>query len=365
MQDRKIRVAITHGDTNSTGYELIFKAFAEPSMLELCTPVIYGSPKVAAYHRKALDIETSFSIVSKADEIRDDRLNLLTTFDDEIKVELGQTTPESGLAGLKALDRAMTDYRQNAYDVLVTLPLNGAALTTTDFQFPGQTGYIEASLDEEGKAVQLFVNDQLRLALATSRLSVKDVTGCITKELIMNRTTTLWQSLRRDFRLSNPRIAVLALNPRNAEGNFGEEERDVIMPAIGELAAAGISAFGPYPAEEFFGEGLFEHFDAVLAMYDDQGLAPFKALTTESCTVYDAGLSIVHTAPAGDADFEFAGKGSADPAALRHAIYLAADIFRHRNEYDEPLANPLKKLYKEKKDDSDRSRFAAPKKIDK
>lgn len=364
MQERKIRVAITHGDTNSTGYELLFKAFDEPTMFDLCTPIIYGSPKVAAYHRKALGTETNFSIISKAEEAHEDKLNLLTTFDDEIKVDLGQPTPESGLAGLKALDRAMTDFRQGDYDVLVTLPLNGADLTTADFKFPGQTRYIEASLDEEGQSMQILTNEYLRLALATTRIPLKEVASTISKELIVETVTTLQKSLRRDFRISNPRIAILALNPRNGDGSFGKEEDDIIAPAIGELASADINAFGPYAAEEFFGNGLFEHFDAVMAMYDDQGLAPFATLTTDCSTLFTSGLSIVRTAPTGEADFENAGKGVADPLALRHAIYLAVDIYRHRMEYDEPLANPLKKLYKEKRDEGDRPRFAAPKKID-
>ena len=278
-QERKIRVAITQGDTNGVGYEVILKAFADPVILELCTPIIYGSPKIAAYHRKALNLETTFSIINHAEEARDGRVNLLTCFDDEVKVELGQPSQEAGEAALKALDRAMTDFRSQLYDVLVTGPINKATIQSPGFRFPGHTEYIETSVGNGDKALMILMNDVLRVALVTIHLAIKDVARAITKEAIIEKATIFHRSLKRDFRISNPRIAVLALNPHAGDdGLLGQEEKDIIKPAIDELAAKGIQAFGPYPADGFFGAGTFDRFDGVLAMYHDQGLTPRNGL---------------------------------------------------------------------------------------
>ena len=247
-QERKIRVAITQGDTNGVGYEVIFKAFADPTILELCTPIIYGSPKIAAYHRKALNIDTNFSIINNADEARDGRVNLLNCFDDEVKVELGLPSTEAGSAALKALDRAMTDFRSGLYDVLVTAPINKATIQSPGFHFPGHTEYIETSVGDGQKALMILMNETLRVALVTTHLPIKDVAKAITKEGIIEKTTIFHTALKRDFRISNPRIAVLALNPHAGDdGLLGQEEKEIISPAIEELAGKGIQAFGPYP----------------------------------------------------------------------------------------------------------------------
>ncbi len=358
-QERKIRVAITQGDTNGVGYEVILKAFADPAILELCTPIIYGSPKIAAYHRKALNLETTFSIINHAEEARDGRVNLLTCFDDEVKVELGQPSQEAGEAALKALDRAMTDFRSQLYDVLVTGPINKATIQSPGFRFPGHTEYIETSVGNGDKALMILMNDVLRVALVTIHLAIKDVARAITKEAIIEKATIFHRSLKRDFRISNPRIAVLALNPHAGdEGLLGQEEKDIIKPAIDELAAKGIQAFGPYPADGFFGAGTFNRFDGVLAMYHDQGLTPFKTIAQDSGVNYTAGLPIVRTSPDHGTAYDIAGKGQADELSMRQAIYTAIDVFRNRQQYDEPLANPLPKLFHEKREDGDKARFA-------
>ncbi len=244
-QERKIRVAITQGDTNGVGYEVILKVFADPAMLELCTPIIYGSPKIAAYHRKALNLETSFTIISSAAEAHEGKLNLLTCFDDEIKVELGHPSQEAGQAALKALDRAMTDYRSEQYDVLVTAPINKATIQSPEFKFPGHTEYIETCIGDGKKALMILMNENLRVALVTTHLPIKNVAQAISKETIVEKATIFHQALRRDFRISNPRIAVLALNPHAGDdGLLGSEEKDIIKPAIDELAEKGIQAFG-------------------------------------------------------------------------------------------------------------------------
>ena len=357
-QERKIRVAITHGDTNGVGYEVILKVFADPAMFELCTPIIYGSPKTAAYHRKALNLETSFSIINNAEEARDGRLNLLTCFDEDVKVEMGVPSKEAGEAALKALDRAMTDYRSGLYDVLVTAPINKATIQSPGFLFPGHTEYIETSVGEGKKALMILMNDVLRVALVTTHLPIKDVAKAITKDSIIEKATILQESLRRDFRISCPRIAVLALNPHAGDdGLLGTEEKDIILHAVEELAAKDIQAFGPYPADGFFGAGTYESFDGDLAMYHDQGLAPFKTIAHDNGVNYTAGLPIVRTSPDHGTAFDIAGQGKADENSMRQAIYTAIDIFRNRQNYDEPLANPLPKLFHEKREEGDKARF--------
>ena len=359
MENKKIRVAITQGDTNGVGYEVIFKVFEDPTMLELCTPIIYGSSKIAAYHKKALNKETNFSVINSAEEARGGRLNLLSCFEDEIKVEFGQPSEEAGGAAFKALDRAMTDFRKGLYDVLVTAPINKATIQSPGFHFPGHTEYIETSLGEGKKALMILMNDRLRVALVTTHLPIKDVATAITKESIMEKATIFHQALKRDFRISNPRIAVLALNPHAGDnGLLGTEEKNIISPAIEALAKKGIQAFGPYPADGFFGAGTFNYFDGVLAMYHDQGLAPFKTIALDNGVNYTAGLPIIRTSPDHGTAYDIAGQDKADENSMRQAIYTAIDVFRNRQFYDEPLQNPLPKLFHEKREDGDKARFA-------
>lgn len=354
MNEDKIRVAITQGDTNGVGYELILKTFEEPTILELFTPIVYGNPKVLAYYRKALELEVDYHVVQQASEALSGKLNIVAVSTEEEPVSPGHPTEASGTAGLRAVDRALEDYRQGLFDVLVTLPIDNSEA----FQFSGQSRYIEDHLDESGKGLTMLINEHLRIALATRNLPLKQVAESVTKENIKAKASILHTSLLRDFRQSNPRIAVLALNPKAGEkGLLGTEEQDILQPAIRELEESGVQAYGPYAADSFFGNGSYGEFDGVLAMYYDQGLAPFRSLTQEAGVNYTAGLSLVRTAPEHGALFDIAGKGVADVASLRKAIYTAIDIHRNRISYDEPLANPLKKLYKERRDDSEKARF--------
>ena len=359
MEERKIRVAITQGDTNGVGYEVILKVFSDPNILELCTPIIYGSPKIASYHRKALNLEVPYTIINHAEEARDGRVNLLACFDDEIKIEIGQPSQEAGAAALKALDRAMTDYRSELYDVLVTAPINKATMQSPGFHFPGHTEYIETSVGEGQKALMILMNETLRVALVTTHLPIKDIAKAITKEGIVEKATIFHKALKRDFRISSPRIAVLSLNPHAGDnGLLGSEEKDIILPAIEELADKGIQAFGPFAADGFFGAGTFNYFDGVLAMYHDQGLAPFKTIALDNGVNYTAGLPIIRTSPDHGTAYDIAGQDKADENSMRQAIYTAIDVFRNRQFYDEPLQNPLPKLFHEKREDGDKARFA-------
>lgn len=333
MENRKLRVAITHGDTNGIGYEIIFKTFSEPAMLELCTPIIYGSPKVAAYHRNALGIQGNFTIINSAAEAHNNKVNLLTTFDQEIKVDLGNPSKEAGMASLAALEKAMADYKEGLFDVLVTAPINKNNIQGDDFHFCGHTEYIEERAGNGDKALMILLNDMLRVALVTTHLPIRDVAAAITKESIIEKATIFHNSLKRDFRISNPRIAVLALNPHAGDdGLLGREEQEVIIPAIKELSDNGIRAFGPYAADGFFGHESYTAFDGVLAMYHDQGLAPFKCLDLGNGVNFTAGLPIVRTSPDHGTAYDIAGKNMADESSFRNAIYLALDVFRNRIE---------------------------------
>ena len=360
MENKKIRVAITHGDTNGVGYEVIFKAFEDPGMLELCTPIIYGSPKLAAYHGKTLGLDTQFTIITKASDAKENKINLLMTFEEEVKVDFGLPTPEAGEAAKKALDRALADFKEGAFDVLVTAPVAKNSIRG----FDGHTSYLTQHLGDNCQGLTILVSDNLRVALVTNNVSLKNVAETISKQKIVDKAKIFHEALRRDMRISNPRIAVLALNPRGGEdGALGDEELEIIRPAIEELAAQSIQAFGPYPADDFFGDGSYSQFDGVLAMYHDQGQTPFKALTSisdDKGVRVTAGLAMVRTAPAHGACFNLAGQNRMEADSMRHAIFEAIDIWRNRNNYDEPMGNPLQKLYHEKRDDSEKVRFSIP-----
>lgn len=355
MEERKIRVGITHGDINGIGYEVILKAFSDPTMLELCTPVVYGSPKVAAYHRKAMDIQTNFSIINAASEIQDGRLNIMNCIDDELKVELTKPTPEAGQAALAALERAMGDYQEGLFDVLVTAPINKHTIQSDTFHFPGHTEYIEQRVGEGQKALMILLKNDFRVALVTGHLPVSEIAHELSKELIQEKMAIFHRSLKYDFGIDSPRIAVFSLNPHAGDnGLLGKEEQNIIIPAIKEMTAKGIQCFGPYPADGFMGSGNYTHFDGILAMYHDQGLAPFKALAMDEGVNFTAGLPIVRTSPAHGTAYDIVGKGIASEDSFRQAVYVAIDVFRNRCMEREISARPLRKQYYEKRDDSDK-----------
>lgn len=355
MENRKIRVGITHGDINGVGYEVILKTFSDPTMLELCTPVVYGSPKVAAYHRKAMEIQTSFSIVNSAEEVQDGRVNVVNCIEEELKVELTKPTPEAGKTALAALERALADYREGLFDVLVTAPINKHTIQSDAFHFPGHTEYIEERVGEGQKALMILLKGDFRVALVTGHVPVRDIAGELTKELIMEKMEIFHRSLKKDFGIDNPRIAVFSLNPHAGDnGLLGTEEQEVIIPAMKEMIARGVQCFGPYPADGFMGSGNYTHFDGILAMYHDQGLAPFKALAMDEGVNFTAGLPIVRTSPAHGTAYGIAGKGIASEDSFRQAVYVAMDVFRNRAWEKEISARPLRKQYYEKRDDSDK-----------
>lgn len=352
---KKIRVGITHGDINGVGYEVILKTFADPAMLELCTPIIYGSPKVATYHRKALELQTSFSIITHASEASHNKLNILNCTDDEVKVEFSRPTEEAGQAALQALETALADYKEGLIDVLVTAPINKNTIQSEEFRFPGHTEYIEKRVGDGGKALMILMKGDFRVALVTGHIPVREIASTITTELVKEKIELFHQSLKYDFNIDNPRIAVLALNPHAGDdGLLGTEESEVILPAIQEMKAKGIHCFGPCSADGLFGSGNYTYYDGILAMYHDQGLAPFKALAMDEGVNFTAGLPIVRTSPAHGTAYDIAGSGKADESSFRQAVYAAIDIWRSRRQENAIRRNPLRKQYYEKRDDSDK-----------
>lgn len=356
-----LRVGITHGDTNGVGYEIILKAFAEQTMFEVCTPVVFGSAKIGSYHRKALGIETQFHFVNSAKDAVDGRLNLVNCFDNDVNVEFGRTSQEAGRAAYWALEAATEALKNGEIDVLVTAPICKNAIQSPDFNFAGHTEYLANRIGEGNEPLMVLANDVMRVALVTTHLPISEVAAAITKENVAKKIRQLNKSLQHDFLISAPRIAVLGLNPHNGDdGVMGHEEKEAIAPAVQEAVEQGIQCFGPYPADGFFGAGMFSHFDAVLAMYHDQGLAPFKALSMDNGVNITAGLPYVRTSPDHGTAFDIAGCNKASETSFRQAIYTAIDIHRNRKADDEARKNPLPKLYHERKEDGNRNRHVTP-----
>ena len=355
MEDSKIRIGITQGDINGVGYEVILKTFAEPAMLELCTPIIYGSPKVAAYHRKSLDLPTNFSIVNSASEAAYNRLSVVNCTDDEVKVEFAKPDAEAGKAALGALERAIEEYREGLIDVIVTAPINKHTIQSEEFSFPGHTEYIEERLGNGSKSLMILMKGDFRVALVTTHIPVREIATSITKELILGKLTIFNRCLKQDFGISAPRIAVLSLNPHAGDnGLLGMEEQEIIIPAMEEMSAKGVLCYGPYAADGFMGSGNYTHFDGILAMYHDQGLTPFKTLAMEDGVNFTGGLPVVRTSPAHGTAYDIAGQGIASEDSFRQAVYVAIDVFRNRQRDKAAHANPLRKQYYEKRDDSDK-----------
>jgi len=343
MSTEKIKVAITQGDINGIGYEIIFKALTDPKVLELYTPVIYGSSKVAAYHRKALNIANfSLNNIRSGEEAHPKRVNMVNCLDDNVRVELGKATEAGGQAAFEALKKAVEDLRNGAVDVLVTAPINKNMIWSENFSFPGHTEYLS---DQFGASshIMLMVSPQLKVGVVTGHIPLKDVAGTLTIEKVLDKIRVLDQTLRVDFTIRKPRIAVLGLNPHAGDsGLLGDEEINIIQPAIEVARNEDIMAMGPYPADGLFGSGDVGRFDAVLAMYHDQGLAPFKSMAFTDGVNLTGGLPIVRTSPDHGTAFDIAGENKADDTSFREAIYLAIDVFKRRSGYQELSADPLK-----------------------
>lgn len=348
----RLRVGITHGDFNGVGYEVILKMLDDPRILELCTPVVYGSAKIAAYYRKGLELAFNipFNQIQQASQARTDAVNIVNVIGQEAHIAPGESTPEAGEAAFIALERAVANLKEGTIDVLLTAPINKANIQSDTFRFAGHTEYLASACGDGAEPLMILFNDRIRVALVTTHLPLAKIAEAITEDAIVAKLQLFNQSLTADFAIVKPRIAVLSLNPHAGDGGLlGAEEKEIIAPAIERARnQLKIHAFGPYPADGFFGNGLYTKFDGVLAMYHDQGLAPFKTLAMESGVNFTAGLPYVRTSPDHGTGYDIAGKGVASEASMRAALYAAIDIFRSRRTHEEMTASPLPKLYHER-----------------
>ncbi len=338
----KLKIGISHGDVNGISYEVIIKTLMDPRMVEICTPVIFGSSKVVAYHRKALEIEDFSPIsINSPGEAKGNKVYVVNCIDENIRVELGKITESAGKASYAALKAATNALETGSIDALVTGPISKQNIQQTEFNYSGHTEYLQACFRAD-EVMMLMVSDLMKVGLVAGHLPVAQLSAFITTELIVEKLQILSRSLLMDFGIRNPRIAVLGLNPHAGDnGLLGQEEQEVIIPAIEQARKMKILAFGPFPADGFFGAGRFARFDGVLAMYHDQGLGPFKALTMNNGVNFTAGLPVVRTSPAHGTAFELAGKNEASETSFRNAIYTAIDVVRNRKTYQEISRDPL------------------------
>lgn len=339
----KFRLGITQGDINGIGYEVIIKSLMDNRILEMCTPIVYGSPKVAAYHRKALNVENfSFNPIKTADEASPSKPNIVNCMDDEVRVELGHSTEAGGAGALAALKMAVADLQEQRIDALVTAPINKHNMQGEEFRFAGHTEFLAQAFGSPD-TLMLMVGESLRVGVVTGHIPLSQVAQQLSTELVLSKLRVLNHSLHMDFGIRKPRIAVLGLNPHSGDnGLLGIEEQQIIIPAIEQATAEGMVALGPYAADGFFGSECFGSFDAILAMYHDQGLVPFKALCFDTGVNYTAGLPIVRTSPAHGTAYDLTGRNLANPTSFRHAMYVALDIIRNRQLQAELQANPLR-----------------------
>lgn len=327
------KIGITQGDINGIGYEVILKTLIDPRIFEFFIPIIYGQSKVFSYYKKNLGMENlTYSVIKDVFQAQPRRINIINHTDEELKVEPGFSTEVAGKASFEALKIAVKDLYKNDIDILVTAPINKQNIQSNKFHFRGQTEYIE-SFSKGYESLMLMICDKLRVGMVTSHISIKEVPDIITKELIIRKLKIMNQTLKKDFNITYPRIAVMGLNPHSGDtGLIGKEEIDVIKPAIEYAKNNGILSFGPYPADGFFGTGSWTKYDGILSMYHDQAMIPFKILAVNGGVNFTAGLNVIRTSPAHGTGYDIANKDIADPNSFRHAIFLAIDIMRNRGK---------------------------------
>ncbi len=340
-KDRKIRIGITHGDFNGISYEVIIKSLADTRILDFFTPVVYGLSRVMSYNRKNLKLNTfNFNTIKNSVSIRNGKVNLVNINEEEIKIDFGKSDTDAGKCAHTALDRAVDDIKDSKIDAIVTAPINKENIQSENFDFPGHTEYFAKQFDTRDY-LMLMVSNNLRIGTVTGHVPLKEVSGLLTEELITSKIKVLEESLKVDFGIERPKIAILGLNPHAGEnGNIGVEEKEIITPAIISAKEKGLLVFGPFPADGFFATE-YTKYDAILAMYHDQGLIPFKTLAFNSGVNYTAGLPYVRTSPAHGTAYDMAGKNIASPDSLRSALYLAVKIHKNRSDSKIRNSNPL------------------------
>lgn len=341
-QNRKIRLGISVGDLNGIGCEVALKTFEDPRMLDFCTPVFFASNKTITEQKQGLGFDFMFHGVHDASKVLDDKVNVVNVWKEAPRVQFGQATQEAGTFAIKSLRAAVTALKKGDIDVLVTAPINKNNIQAEDFNFPGHTDYLAQEL--EGESLMFMVADTLRVGLLTDHIAVKNVAEAITTKLINDKVGTMMNSLKVDFGIRRPKIALLGINPHSGDnGTIGQEDEKIMKPAIEALFNKGHLVYGPYSADSFFGSNTHNNFDAILAAYHDQGLIPFKTLSFGKGVNYTAGLNKVRTSPDHGTAYEIAGKGQADESSFKEAVFTALHIFNNRNEHQELTKNPLEK----------------------
>lgn len=339
---QRIRVGITHGDVNGISYEIIIKTMMDQRIFENYTVIVYGSSKVGSYHRKIIDAnDFNFNLIRRADQAHPRRPNIINLTEEEVKLDTGKSTTIAGELALQSLEMAVNDLKNNHIDVLVTAPINKKNIQSPGFNFLGHTEYLAGKFNAPDH-LMLMITRAFRIGIATDHLPISKVAGAITEDLLTRKIRIMNESLIRDFGILRPKIAVLALNPHAGDdGLIGDEDQRIVAPAINASFMQNILAFGPYPADGFFGSSSYREFNGILALYHDQGMIPFKLLAFEEGVNFTAGLPIVRTSPAHGTAYDIAGKNQASPEAFRSALYMACDIFQNRKEYDALHANQL------------------------
>ncbi len=339
---KKYRVGISIGDVNGVGLEVILKTFSDPRMYEECTPVLYGSLKAANAYKKAIGMsDFNFNVVQDTSKLHHKKLNFVEVTKDKVMVKLGEASTETGKLAFQALKQATEDLASNKTDILVTAPINKDTIQSDDFKFPGHTEFL-ASYANEDNPLMILVNEDLRVGVVTGHIPLKEVANILTEELIISKLEAFQKSLIQDFNIPSPKLAVLGLNPHAGDnGVIGDEEREIIIPALKKAGEKGILCFGPFPADGFFGSGHYKQYDGILGMYHDQGLVPFKSLSFNAGVNYTAGLPIVRTSPDHGTAYGIAGKGLAHEGSFREAIFVACDVYSNRKHYKEMSSNPL------------------------
>ncbi|AXG73583.1 4-hydroxythreonine-4-phosphate dehydrogenase PdxA [Flavobacterium arcticum] len=334
-------VGVSIGDLNGVGSEVILKTFQDTRMLEFCTPVIFGNVKILSFIKKVLNINCNVYGIDSLDQVVPGKLNVLNVWKEGVNIDFGKNDDTIGKYAIQSFTAAVAALKAKDIDVLVTAPINKYNIQSEDFKFPGHTDYLDKEL--EGDALMFMVQDDLRVGLLTDHIPVNEVSAHLTEALIRKKILTINKSLKEDFRVNRPKIAVLGVNPHSGDnGVIGHEDDDVVKPALKKLFEEGVMVFGPYSADSFFGSGQYEKYDAVIAAYHDQGLIPFKTLSFGKGVNYTAGLEGIRTSPDHGTAYEIAGKGIADNNSFKEAVYLALDIYNHRQEYADVTKNPLK-----------------------
>ncbi|KGE88674.1 4-hydroxythreonine-4-phosphate dehydrogenase PdxA [Phaeodactylibacter xiamenensis] len=342
----KLKIGLSIGDINGIGLEVILKTFLNGQMFNQCTPMVYGSSKVVSYHKNIIEGNIEFHALRPGDRPQEGKLNVVNCWNENVNITLGKATELGGQYAGRSLEAAVQALKAGEIDALVTAPINKEAMKLAQFPFPGHTEYLARELDR-GEHLMLMVNDGLRIGLATNHLPLRDVADAIDKNVVKRKVEVMEESLRVDFGIERPTIAVLGLNPHASDGGvIGSEEEAFIRPAIVELKKKGMMVLGPFPADGFFGAGHHAKFDGILAMYHDQGLTPFKALSFGNGVNYTAGLTHIRTSPDHGTAYDLAGKDEADPASFRQAVYEAIDIARNRKQYLELHENAMRDLQK-------------------